>query len=154
MALYYNLPVYKDTYQLIMLIYEVTRQFPREYKYSLGQDMKRDAMELVRSIYRANRSLEKKRFLEEYLEQFELLKLEIRIAHDLWVLGLKNYADISVLMDNIGKQVTGWKNYVENTYNIRKKMLRHFSAYWWNHVYMKKGYVTLKYRRVNKIKQS
>ena len=26
-----------------MLIYEVTRQFPREYKYSLGQDMKRDA---------------------------------------------------------------------------------------------------------------
>lgn len=43
MALYYNLPVYKDTYQLIMLIYEVTRQFPREYKYSLGQDMKRDA---------------------------------------------------------------------------------------------------------------
>lgn len=115
MALYYNLPVYKDTYQLIMLIYEVTRQFPREYKYSLGQDMKRDAMELVRSIYRANRSLEKKRFLEEYLEQFELLKLEIRIAHDLRVLGLKNYAEISVLMDNIGKQVTGWKNYVENT---------------------------------------
>ena len=113
MALYYNLPVYKDTYQLIMLIYEVTRQFPREYKYSLGQDMKRDAMELVRSIYRANRSLEKKRFLEEYLEQFELLKLEIRIAHDLRVLGLKNYADFSVLMDNIGKQVTGWKHHVE-----------------------------------------
>lgn len=26
MALYYNLPVYKDTYQLIMLIYEVTRR--------------------------------------------------------------------------------------------------------------------------------
>ena len=44
MALYYQLPVYKDTYQLIMMVYEVTRQFPREYKYSLGQDMKRDAM--------------------------------------------------------------------------------------------------------------
>ncbi len=26
MALYYNLPVYKDTYQLIMLVYEVTRR--------------------------------------------------------------------------------------------------------------------------------
>ena len=26
------------------MVYEVTRQFPREYKYSLGQDMKRDAM--------------------------------------------------------------------------------------------------------------
>ena len=45
MALYYQLPVYKDTYQLIMMVYEVTRLFPREYKFSLGQDMKRDAME-------------------------------------------------------------------------------------------------------------
>lgn len=36
------------------------------------------------------------------------------------------------------------------TYNIRKKMLRHFSAYWWNHVYMKKGYVALKRKIVNR----
>ena len=36
------------------------------------------------------------------------------------------------------------------TYNIRKKMQRHFSAYWWNHVYMKKGYVALKRRKVNR----
>ena len=47
MALYYELPVYKDTYQLILEVYAVTKDFPRAYKYSLGQDMKRDAMELV-----------------------------------------------------------------------------------------------------------
>ena len=47
MALYYELSIYKDTYQLTMAVYAVTKEFLREYKYSLGQDMKRDAMELV-----------------------------------------------------------------------------------------------------------
>ena len=54
MALYYELPVYKDTYKLILMIFEYTKDFSREYKYTLGQDMKRDALQLVRSIYRAN----------------------------------------------------------------------------------------------------
>lgn len=66
MALYYELPVYKDTYQLILEVYAVTKDFPREYLYSRGQDMKRDAMELVRSIYKANRSIQKKEILEKY----------------------------------------------------------------------------------------
>jgi len=54
MALYYDLKVFKDVYQLILKIFEYTKDFPREYKYTLGQDMKRDAIVLVRSIYRAN----------------------------------------------------------------------------------------------------
>ena len=53
MVLYYELPVYRDTYRLIVKVFEYTQEFPREYKYSLGQDMKRDALQLVRSIYRA-----------------------------------------------------------------------------------------------------
>ena len=55
MALYYDLPVYRDTYRLILKIFEYTKDFSREYKYTLGQDMKRDALQLVRSIYRASK---------------------------------------------------------------------------------------------------
>ncbi len=57
MALYYDLPVYQDTYRLILMIFEFTRDFPREYKFTLGQDMKRDGLVLVRSIYRPGRCL-------------------------------------------------------------------------------------------------
>ena len=78
MALYYDLPVYRDTYQLILKIFEVTKDFPKEYKHTLGQDMKRDAMKLVRSIYRANKSAHKKEHLETFLDEFELLKLTKR----------------------------------------------------------------------------
>jgi hypothetical protein len=43
MALYYDLPVYRDTYQLILKIFECTKDFSKEYKYTLGQDLKKDA---------------------------------------------------------------------------------------------------------------
>jgi hypothetical protein len=59
MALYYDLPVFKDVYQLILKIFEYTKDFPREYKYTLGQELKRDGINLVRSIYRANKSKNK-----------------------------------------------------------------------------------------------
>jgi hypothetical protein len=59
MALYYDLPVFKDVYTLILKIFEYTKDFPHEYKHSLGQDMKRDSIQLVRSIYRANKAKDK-----------------------------------------------------------------------------------------------
>jgi hypothetical protein len=110
MALYYDLPVYRDTYQLILKIFEVTKDFPKGYKYTLGQDMKRDALQLVRSIYRANKSTAKTVHLETFLDEFELLKLEIRLCINMKVLSFKKQAELSVLMDSIGKQVTGWRN--------------------------------------------
>jgi hypothetical protein len=39
MALSHELPIYKDTYKLILLIFEYTKEFAREYKYTLGQDI-------------------------------------------------------------------------------------------------------------------
>ncbi|MFH1050450.1 MAG: four helix bundle protein [bacterium] len=110
MALYYDLPVYRDTYKLILRIFEYTKDFSKEYKYTLGQDMKRDALHLVRNIYRANKATNKKEHLESFLDDFELLKLEIRLCTDMKVLPIKKQAELSLLMDNIGKQITGWRN--------------------------------------------
>ena len=45
MTLYYEMPVYRDTYWLILQIFECNKDFPKEYKYSLGQDMERDALQ-------------------------------------------------------------------------------------------------------------
>ena len=50
MALYTELPVYRDTYLLTLKVFEVTKDFPREYKYTLNQDMKRDALHLLQRI--------------------------------------------------------------------------------------------------------
>ena len=112
MALYYDLPVFKDVYTLCLRIFELTRHFSREYKFTLGQDMKRDCMMLVRSIYRANKNKDKERgdYLEQFLDDFELLKLEIRLCKDLRLITIKQQANLALLMETIGKQITGWRN--------------------------------------------
>lgn len=46
MALYYDLPVFKDVYKLTLLLFSLTQNFAREYKFTLGQDMKRDCLQL------------------------------------------------------------------------------------------------------------
>ena len=43
MARYNELPVFKDMYALTLLLFEYTQDFSREYKYTIGQDIKRDA---------------------------------------------------------------------------------------------------------------
>ncbi len=63
MALYTDLPVYRDTYQLILNVFEYTKEFSEEYKCTLSQDMKRYALRLVRSIYRANKMTHRKEHL-------------------------------------------------------------------------------------------
>lgn len=110
MALYYDLPVFKEVYKLVLKIFEYTKDFPHEYKHSLGQDMKRDSIQLVRSIYRANKSKDKLTYLESFLDDFELLKFEIRLCVDMKILSIKKQAELSKLMDGIGKQITGWRN--------------------------------------------
>ena len=110
MGLYYDLPVFRDVYRLILKIFEYTQNFPREYKYTLGQDMKRDGITLVRSIYRANKAKDKTEYLENFLDDFEILKLEVRLCVDMKILPMKKQAELAALMGSIGKQVTGWRN--------------------------------------------
>jgi UDP-glucose 6-dehydrogenase len=110
MALYYDLKVFKDVYSLILKIFEYTKDFPRDYKYTLGQDMKRDAIVLVRSIYRANKSKNKTEYLETFLDDFEIIKLEVRLCVDMKILSIKKQAELSSLMEGIGKQIIGWRN--------------------------------------------
>ncbi|WP_287048054.1 four helix bundle protein [Treponema sp.] len=68
MALYYDLPVFKDVYKMTLEIFRITTNFSREYKFTLGQDLKRDCILLVRHIYRANKTKEKTIYLENFDE--------------------------------------------------------------------------------------
>ena len=110
MAIYSELPVYRDSYRLLLEIYKVTNTFSREYKFSLGQDMRRDTLSLFRNLYRANKNQDKRVFLEAFLDDFELLKLQIRVCLDLKLLSYKKMAEIAMITDSTGKQITAWKN--------------------------------------------
>ncbi|MDD6296450.1 MAG: four helix bundle protein [Treponema sp.] len=110
MALYYDLPVFKDVYQMTLRIFQVTTNFPREYKFTLGQDLKRDCILLVRYIYIANKIKDKTVYLEQFLDSFEVVKLELRLCKDFHLTTVKQQSEFAVYMDSIGKQITAWRN--------------------------------------------
>tara|TARA_B110000503_G_C6940021_1_gene326487 strand:- start:319 stop:699 length:381 start_codon:yes stop_codon:yes gene_type:complete len=109
-VLYQDLPVFADVYALTVKVFTVTQEFPREYKFTLGQDMKRDCLVLLRSIYRINKSRDKAEYLEGFLDDFELLRLQVRLATDMKLMSVGKQADLAVVMDSIGRQITGWRN--------------------------------------------
>ena len=53
MAQYQHLPIYKQTYGILLRTMTATKDFPREYKYTLGQKIKDELIELVVVIYSA-----------------------------------------------------------------------------------------------------
>ena len=122
MVLYNQLPIYRDSYMLLTEIYEVTGKFPRDFKYTLGQDMKRDCLDLFRHLYNANAFADKRaEHLNNFLASFELLKIELRLCVDMNVLSIKKLAHLSLIMDSIGKQATIWRKKSKNTVVNKQK---------------------------------
>lgn len=46
MALYCELPVYKATYDLLLGIFRFTKDFGKEYKYTVGESLKKETIEM------------------------------------------------------------------------------------------------------------
>ena len=45
MALYSELPVYKATYDLLLAIFRFTKDFGKDYKYTVGESLKKETIE-------------------------------------------------------------------------------------------------------------
>lgn|GEM_PF-4518096 len=51
---YENLPVYKATFDLLLMVYRRTPRMQRDYRYTLGEEAKRALQEVISCIYQAN----------------------------------------------------------------------------------------------------
>jgi hypothetical protein len=56
MAQYQHLPIYKTTYELLQVVTRATAGFSKAYKYSLGDKLRAEVVELVVYLYKANSS--------------------------------------------------------------------------------------------------
>ena len=109
MALFYELPVYKSSYDLLMEIFELVKHFPREYKYSVGEKLKDEALEMIMNIYRANTRQQKKDTLQNAREHLEVVRLLLRLTKDMKQININRFVDVNKKIENISKQLTGWQ---------------------------------------------
>ncbi|MCF6269926.1 MAG: hypothetical protein L3J41_09455 [Melioribacteraceae bacterium] len=53
-------PIYKATYDLVLIIIRFVKNFNREYKYTIGESIKKETIEAITNIYRENSKRDKK----------------------------------------------------------------------------------------------
>lgn len=63
MGLHNELPVYKARYDLLIEIFQFTKEFSKDYKYTVGESLKKETIELLTKIYRANSRKDKPELL-------------------------------------------------------------------------------------------
>ena len=84
MATYDNLPVYGTSYDLLLEMFRFTKDFNREYKYTLGENIKKEIVEMIINIYKANSSMDGRYVrLQAARENIEVIRLLVRLVKDL-----------------------------------------------------------------------
>lgn len=103
--------VFSDTVKLFDKIIEMTPNFPRDYKYTVGGEMQKLSMNLMLGIQHAFMDKEKRQdHLRLFLSDFEVLQVLVRKAGEKHWISRDKHAETSELMIEIGKQITAWKN--------------------------------------------
>ncbi|GHT51371.1 hypothetical protein FACS189474_5700 [Bacteroidia bacterium] len=114
MATYDNLPVYKQTYDLLLQLFRVCQNMERDYKFTLGENLKKEIITLIINVYRANcrENKEKLPLLQSGRENVEVVRLLLRLLQDLKQIGLKEFVLANEKLESVSKQMAAWANSV------------------------------------------
>lgn len=111
MAIYDNLPVYKTSYDLLVAIFGLARNFQRDYRYTLGEKLKEEMVALITNIYRANSRRDKGPLIEKARENIEVTRLYLRLLKDLKQVSLPKFVELNRKVEDVSKQLAGWGKY-------------------------------------------
>jgi hypothetical protein len=117
MAQFQHLPIYKLAVDLLDLAADLTRNMPRDFKASLGGEIRTEIIRLIVLIGRANASTDPARraeHIDELLEHLQVAELLLRLAHGKRFISLSQWTRAAELTATIGKQAGGWRKFSRN----------------------------------------
>ena len=113
MAIAEELPVYKASYDLVLAIFNLAKNFKKEFKYTIGESVKNETIAVITNIYRANCTTEKAEYLRTARENIEVIRLYVRLLHDLHQISVQQLVAVNGRIENVSKQLTGWQKFQE-----------------------------------------
>ncbi len=113
MAISSELRVYKASYDLLLYIYQISSNFSREFKYSIGEDIKKEVLEILINIYQANSSFsDRKNNINLARNRIQKIIIYTRVLKDLKQVNLKKFIALSERIEMIDKQLNAWQKSV------------------------------------------
>ena len=106
-----KLPLYLKTYQLLKFIYGMTKNFSKQYKYTLGQniiDLSWQCLDLILESNVLPRQEKYSKILKLSIA-FDKLKIRLRMAQEINLISKKQFAHIQTnYLKEIGEMIGGW----------------------------------------------
>jgi hypothetical protein len=104
-----HLPIYRASYDLCLYLEQVVHRFSRYHKYTLGTDLRDAARRALKLVVRANSQRDRVATLLALREEFEELKVLLRLGQDLKVFcGLSTFEHAVKQVIELAKQNEGW----------------------------------------------
>lgn len=118
MGLFNKLEIYRETNEMAKELKVSIRRMPREFKFDIGNEIKRLLRDMKYQIYLINvhSDEEKLSYIKDFIDMYNHLKILIDDCLEDDVLQLKGkYTIYSPLkrLKSIGEQANKWKRYVE-----------------------------------------
>lgn len=108
MANYTELNVYKATYGLLFEVLTASKSFHRDFKYTIGENLKNELISAMMQIWRANSTHTKLDNILCAREHIEKCRLYLRLLHDLRQINMEAFTKWNIAIQDISKQLSGW----------------------------------------------
>jgi len=115
MANFDNLPVYRTSYDLLVEIFRFAKEFTKEYKYTIGESLKKEVIEMITNIYRANSDIQSRyQKISLARENIEVIRLFLRLLRDLRQVTIKKFTSLNAKIESVSKQLSAWQKSAKN----------------------------------------
>lgn len=106
--------IYLDARRLMDEVLDITPNFPKSYKHTIGNRLHDLSVDVMHTIVRAYMTHDRQKRIDllcELQSSYEILRTLLRIAGEReWIKGKGRHAHIVELLDALGRQSTAWKN--------------------------------------------
>jgi hypothetical protein len=103
-------PIVRLAERLLLTIEEVVRQFPRYHKYTIGSELRQQAMSIMRLCHRAwHDKKQQSDWLKQLIWAIDDLKISLQLGKQIKAFkSFKQFEQLVLLIGELGKQSGGW----------------------------------------------
>lgn len=109
MALYTNLPIYRDSYALLLDLSRLMPHVSRDSRYTIGQDLRQKLLDIILLISKANRTQHKIPIIGRMRETLLEAQVLIRLLCDLHQISERQYMLLADRTSGLSKQMAAWE---------------------------------------------
>lgn len=108
-----KLIVYRKVYEYLFWLRPTVERFSRVHKYSLGLELEKSCLKLLKLVVRANYADDKAGLIDEAVIEYEVQRVLVRLSYDYKLISPRQFEYASSKLDEIIRLLRGWRKQTE-----------------------------------------